>query len=343
MPYPRTSPEPCPEPLSAPLRCRPRTMRPLLLCAPRRRCPTALLVLLVLLTEVPLGTAASALHRRDKVDLSDAHRGEDEFYPVPNSNIYCRKCPAGTYVAEHCKEQNGFSKCLPCKDNEYIKYPNGLLMCFDCRTCREDEVQLSPCRAVQDTQCACRNGTFCSPEHPCEMCQKCRPRCPNGEVELAPCTSSSDRRCGPPTTTHSLSTTWIVIIVVVIVVFVVLFFICVYCCCCRSTGDRRDLSGKPCSMMDYLLQRLTRFQNRRLGTQDNRHNESLFQDPLLPSNPAEVSPSAPGAEVMVPRTSQPTVKPRKKLVPVEGVQPYECAPRPLEEVRPSPEPAGERH
>uniref|UniRef100_A0A8V5H1C6 Uncharacterized protein n=1 Tax=Melopsittacus undulatus TaxID=13146 RepID=A0A8V5H1C6_MELUD len=157
--------------------------------------------------EVPLGTAASALHRRDKVDLSDAHRGEDEFYPVPNSNIYCRKCPAGTYVAEHCKEQNGFSKCLPCKDNEYIKYPNGLLMCFDCRTCREDEVQLSPCRAVQDTQCACRNGTFCSPEHPCEMCQKCRPRCPNGEVELAPCTSSSDRRCGPPTTTHSLSST----------------------------------------------------------------------------------------------------------------------------------------
>lgn len=38
-----------------------------------------------------------------------------------------------------------------------------------------DQVELSPCRADRNTQCACKNGTFCSPDHPCEMCQKCQP------------------------------------------------------------------------------------------------------------------------------------------------------------------------
>ncbi|NWX42473.1 TR10B factor, partial [Steatornis caripensis] len=109
-------------------------------------------------------------------------------------------------------EQNGSSKCLPCKEDEYIEYPNDFPRCLGCRTCREDQVELSPCRAISDTQCACRNGTFCSPDHPCEMCQKCRPRCPKGEVELAPCTPHSDRRCGPPTGTFSSSSNnWIVI------------------------------------------------------------------------------------------------------------------------------------
>uniref|UniRef100_A0A663ED38 TNF receptor superfamily member 10b n=1 Tax=Aquila chrysaetos chrysaetos TaxID=223781 RepID=A0A663ED38_AQUCH len=112
---------------------------------------------------------------------------------------------AGTYVAEPCKKQNASSKCLPCKENEYIEYPNDFPKCLGCRTCREgrNQVELSPCQAVRDTQCACKNGTFCSPDHPCEMCQKCRPRCPKGEVELAPCTPHSDRQCGPPTGTFS--------------------------------------------------------------------------------------------------------------------------------------------
>ncbi|KAM4644881.1 tumor necrosis factor receptor superfamily member 10A-like isoform 2-T2 [Amazona ochrocephala] len=240
-PGPRSPPEPCAgPPLSAPLRSLSRKVSSLLRCAPRRRCPPLLLVLLVLITEVSLGTAASALHRRDKLYLFDAGRGEEDFYLDQSSNIYCRKCTA-------------------------------------------DEVELSPCRATQNRQCACRNGTFCSPEHPCEMCQKCRPRCPKGEVELAPCTPSSDRRCGLPTTTSpGLS---------------------------RDTGD---LSGKPCSLM--LLQRVIRFRSRSLGTHDNRLNERFSQDPLLSS--------APGAEVMVPGTSQPSVKPRKRLVPVEGAEDY---------------------
>ncbi|NXD71909.1 TNR26 factor, partial [Eolophus roseicapillus] len=244
-------------------------------------------------------TAASALDRRDRLDLFDAGREEEEFYLVQSSNIYCRKCPAGTYVGDHCKEQKGFSKCLPCKDNEYIEYPSDLPNCFGCRTCREDEVELSPCRAVQDTQCACRNGTFCSPEHPCEMCQKCRPRCPTGEVELAPCTPLSDRRCGPPTTTSSLSTLWIAIIsVMVTAVFVVLLCLLMYCCCSLPSQDHpAQLVCASLRPQDYLMQRLMRFRNRSLGTQDNRLNECFSQDPLLSRTPGPVTPSAPGPEV----------------------------------------------
>ncbi|NXF31084.1 TR10B factor, partial [Nyctibius bracteatus] len=100
-------------------------------------------------------------------------------------------------------EQNDSSKCLPCKEDEYIEYPNDFPKCLGCRTCREDQVELSSCRAISDTRCACRNGTFCSPDHPCEMCQKCRPRCSKDEVELAPCTPDSDRQCRPATGTFS--------------------------------------------------------------------------------------------------------------------------------------------
>ncbi|XP_052661546.1 tumor necrosis factor receptor superfamily member 10A-like isoform X1 [Harpia harpyja] len=273
--------------------------------------------------EASLGTAAATLNRRDKLDALDRSRGGEEFYQDQDSGHYCKKCPAGTYVAEHCKQQNTSSKCLPCKEDEYIEYPNDFPKCLGCRTCREDQVELSPCQAVRDTQCACKNGTFCSPDHPCEMCQKCRPRCPKDEVEQAPCTPHSDRQCGPPTGTFSGSSNNLIatIVVVVIVVALVLALLLWRCCCRRSPGDGRDLSGKSCSVMDYLLRQLTRFQRGGLGTQDNIRNERFSRDQLLPRAPGLVTPSAPGPEVMVPRSSHPSVKPRRNLVPVQGKDP----------------------
>ncbi|NWZ55496.1 TR10B factor, partial [Haliaeetus albicilla] len=171
-------------------------------------------------------------------------------------------------------EQNGSSKCLPCKEDEYIEYPNSFTKCLGCRTCREaDQVELSPCQAVRDTQCACKNGTFCSPDHPCEMCQKCRPQCPKDEVEQAPCTPHSDRQCGPPTGTFSG----------------------------LSTLPSRDRSTRlVCAFLllqDYLWRQLTRYQRGGLGTQDNIRNERFSRDQLLPRAPGLVTPSAPGPEV----------------------------------------------
>ncbi|XP_064897036.1 tumor necrosis factor receptor superfamily member 10A isoform X2 [Columba livia] len=286
----------------------------------RTSLPRRCLPLLLLLTEFALGTAAAPVNRRD---LSDPSTGRRYFYQVQDSDRYCKMCPAGTYVTEHCVEPNGTSKCLPCNKSEYIEYPNGFHRCFGCRTCREDQVELSPCRADRNTQCACKPGTFCSPDHSCEMCQKCRPRCPQGEVELAPCTPHSDRQCGPPTGTSSgLSNTLIavisVLVVIVCVLLLVLFYICHRCC---SSGDGRDLSGKSCSVVDYLVRQLPCSQRGGLGTQDNIHNEEVSRDQLLDLNSGSVTPRAPELEEVMPRTSYTDVKPRRKLVSVPGEDP----------------------
>ncbi|XP_051496887.1 tumor necrosis factor receptor superfamily member 22-like isoform X3 [Apus apus] len=270
-------------------------MRGSLPCAPRRLC-----LPLLLLVEVTLGTPAAPLNRRDKLYPLDPTRDGEDFYQVQDSHLYCRKCPAGTYVAEHCKEQNGSSKCLPCKKDEYIEYPNDFPKCLGCQTCREDQVELSPCRATSNTQCVCRNGTFCSPDHPCEMCQKCRPRCPEGEVELAPCTPHSDRRCGPATTTSGLAGRWIVLIVLGLLVVVLLgVFVLWQCYRCHSSGDGKNLSSKSCSVMDYLRQQLRKLQQGGRGTQDNIRNEHFWQDQLLLGASSSVTPSAPGPEKII--------------------------------------------
>ncbi|KAM6395529.1 tumor necrosis factor receptor superfamily member 10B-like [Rhynochetos jubatus] len=277
--------------------------------------------------EVALESAAAALERRDVLVPLDPSREGEEFYQVPDGSRYCRKCPAGSYVSEPCTEQHGHSKCLPCKANEYIEYPNDFPKCLGCRTCREDQVELSPCRSVSNTQCACKNGTFCSPDHPCEMCQKCRPRCPKDKVEQAPCTPYSDRQCGPPTDTFSSSSSTQIIVVMAVVGAGVLFglSVCLWKYYCRrSRGDGADLSWKSRSVVDYLVRQLTRYQRGGLGTQDNIRNEQFSRDQLLHRASGSVTPSAPGLEVLVPETSCPSVKPRKKLVPVQGRDPPSC-------------------
>ncbi|NXK55296.1 TR10B factor, partial [Chauna torquata] len=215
-------------------------------------------------------------------------------------------------------EQNASSKCLPCKEDEYIEYPNDFSKCLGCRTCREDQVELSPCSATRDTQCACRNGTFCSPDHPCEMCQKCRSRCPKDQVEIAPCTPHSDLQCGPPMGTFSSSY--------------------------RLWPSRAGSCAAPSAVIaalartrglqlgcfvflshqDYLVLQLTRCRQGGLGMWDNIRNEQFYQDQqreLLPAVPGSVAPSAPGLEKMAPRTSYPIAKARRNLVPVPGEDP----------------------
>uniref|UniRef100_A0A8C4U7Y2 Uncharacterized protein n=1 Tax=Falco tinnunculus TaxID=100819 RepID=A0A8C4U7Y2_FALTI len=269
-----------------------------------------------------LGPAAAALDKRETFEPLDPSRGGGEFYQVQDSDLYlkqyCRKCPAGTYVAQHCKEQNGSSKCLPCKEGEYTQYPNDFLSCLGCQRCREDQVELSPCHAVRNTQCACKSGTFCSPFQPCELCQKCRSRCPKDEVEQAPCTPHSDRQCGPPTDT--LSSSSVNLIVIFVVITVVTLVLCMCCCCCPQ-GHGRQLSRKSCNIVDYLMRQLTSYQRRGPGTHDNHHNEQIFQDQLLSTVSVSAAPSAVRPEVMVPRTSCPIVKSRRNLVPVQGEDP----------------------
>ncbi|XP_038022871.2 tumor necrosis factor receptor superfamily member 10B isoform X1 [Anas platyrhynchos] len=299
---------------SFPNRSAPRRMRPALRPPCHRGC------LPLLLAEAVLSVAASVEVRWDR-DLT--RKGED-FYQVQDSDLYCRMCPAGTYVAEHCKEQNGSSTCLPCDEDGYIEYPNRFDKCLRCWTCREDQVELSPCSATRNTQCACRNGTFCSPDHPCEMCQKCRTRCPSGQVKIAPCTPHSDLQCGPPTGSISGSSTITIIIILVIVALVVgLLLVLLWKRCCRhpAAGDSRDLGRKSGQVVHYLVLQLTRMLAGRAGDADNIRNEHLSQDQERGLLPAVGAPDAPGLEEVAARTSDPAVKPQKILVPVPGEDP----------------------
>ncbi|NXV95116.1 TR10B factor, partial [Calonectris borealis] len=217
-------------------------------------------------------------------------------------------------------EQNGSSKCLPCKEDEYIEYPNDFTKCLGCRTCREDQVELSPCRAVSDTQCACRNGTFCSPDHPCEMCQKCRPRCPEGEVEQAPCTPHSDRRCGPPTgTVPKSSNPWIILVGILVgLVLLSLISVCLYCVCC-SRGEH-GVRGNPWSA--HPGQGLWVGRGTCLGEEGSHH---CFHLPGggrdLSGKSCSVLVSGRDGGGVVALTSYPSVQPRKNLVPVQGKDP----------------------
>ncbi|KAF1625048.1 Tumor necrosis factor receptor superfamily member 10B, partial [Eudyptes filholi] len=208
-------------------------------------------------------------------------------------------------------EQNGSSKCLPCKEDEYIEYPNDFTKCLGCRTCREDQVELSPCRAVSDTQCACRNGTFCSPDHPCEMCQKCRPRCPENEVELAPCTPHSDRQCGPPTGTFSDSSSKYMSVPLCSVVLGRGLMLSSAFTKLISLGELPGLDHGFCMEMAGELPGL-----------DHGFCMEMARGllPLFWVQDCKICLTL-SFQVTEPRTSYPNVKPRRNLVPVEGKDP----------------------
>ncbi|XP_066839686.1 tumor necrosis factor receptor superfamily member 10A isoform X3 [Anser cygnoides] len=221
-------------------------MRSALRLSSRRGC------LPLLLAKAVLSTAAAVEVRRDRVDLLELSRKGEDFYQVQDSGWYCRLCPAGTYVAEHCKEQNGSSTCLPCEADGYVEYPSHFGRCLRCWTCREDQVELSPCNATRNTQCVCKNGTFCSPDHPCEMCQKCQSRCPSGQVKIAPCTPHSDLLCGPPT--GSFSGSYMIVIVIIVALAAVLLLLLLWKRCCRhpAAGDSRDLGRKSGNVVEVV-------------------------------------------------------------------------------------------
>ncbi|NXX81490.1 TR10B factor, partial [Urocolius indicus] len=221
--------------------------------------------------------------------------------------------------------------CQPCKDEEFIEYPNDFPKCLDCTTCREDQVELSPCKATRDRQCICRNGTFCSPDHPCEMCQKCRPRCPQDEVEQAPCTPYSDRRCGPPTSTPGAAKGLLLgsglhsVLVAVSCQSPLQFHAGAEQSALLSSGqDPRGSSGPARDLLS-------------LRSQETLGCPGDVSSPPVPTAPKERERMSGLGTAFVPglggcyrtlsfqgvvsTTSSPSEKPRKKLVPVEGKDP----------------------
>ncbi|CAN8205928.1 unnamed protein product [Coccothraustes coccothraustes] len=278
---------------------------------PRRRWVPVLL----LVTAAYLGADAVTLRRRDSLDsLDPGWLGEDDYYRK-SDGLYCKKCPAGTYISKECEEQRGSSTCVSCGAGEYTEYPNAFPSCQQCSVCREDQVELSPCQPQRNTVCVCRNGTFCPPEHPCEMCQKCQPRCPDGQVVLKPCTPSSDLQCGPDTDT---SPNLKVIIPVILVMAPILILIGIALCCwkrhCSSSKDGRPLSRTACDMVNSMFQKLP-WRKRENVEEDNNINTQTER---------EQHDRAPERQEMLPRESE---RPWTSLVPVPGCKPCQALQR----------------
>ncbi|NXK41531.1 TR10B factor, partial [Piprites chloris] len=207
-------------------------------------------------------------------------------------------------------EQNGSSECVPCKGEEFMEYPNVFHSCYECRKCREDQVELSPCQATRNTECACKEGTFCDPNLPCEMCEKCQPRCPEGQVVLSPCTPYSDLQCGPAKGTGS-SYLWIIIPVGT--VLLILLFICKYPSCSPGLLGPLDTVCASLLPQNYLMQKLSWYGRVNVGTQDNDLNEQRSRDQPLPG--------AVESQEMLQSAPSPRARPRRDLVPQTGKEP----------------------
>ncbi|XP_074837763.1 tumor necrosis factor receptor superfamily member 10B-like isoform X2 [Carettochelys insculpta] len=181
--------------------------------------------------------------------LSRSTEGSD-FYK--HEDRLCKKCAAGFHLVDHCSTPNTSGSCAPCKEGlEFTEYPNALPKCLSCRVCRKDEVQLSPCNSSKNTQCACKNGTFCSPDHPCEICHRCRTSCPIGEVQVSSCTRQSDIQCahptGPPPAAGSI-TARIAVGILVPLLLLVLLSVYVWHKCSHSYSSGGNHTKKSASL-----------------------------------------------------------------------------------------------
>ncbi|XP_029451913.1 tumor necrosis factor receptor superfamily member 21 isoform X2 [Rhinatrema bivittatum] len=107
-----------------------------------------------------------------------------------NKELLCDKCPAGTYVSKHCKE-NTLRECSPCSPGTFTKHENGIDRCHVCREpCQRPMVERAPCTALSDRECSCPPGNFLSNDI-------CTPHtlCPAGWGVKKKGSETEDARC----------------------------------------------------------------------------------------------------------------------------------------------------
>lgn len=70
-----------------------------------------------------------------------------------------------TYVAKKCTELGG----------QVICQSKAVCFVFTWSMCPlfADQVAAKPCTPTSNTECQCKEGFFCLPHHPCEVCKKC--------------------------------------------------------------------------------------------------------------------------------------------------------------------------
>uniref|UniRef100_A0A8C6KG37 Tumor necrosis factor receptor superfamily, member 1a n=1 Tax=Nothobranchius furzeri TaxID=105023 RepID=A0A8C6KG37_NOTFU len=105
--------------------------------------------------------------------------------------ICCNKCPAGFKLVAECHSEGHRSNCTPCparhcKSFNFVNFS----------AAARNEVEVSPCRAAQNTICGCKVGYYKnhidSETVECLKCSRCKP----DETEEHACTRERDTVCG---------------------------------------------------------------------------------------------------------------------------------------------------
>ncbi|XP_059406838.1 hematopoietic death receptor isoform X1 [Carassius carassius] len=172
------------------------------------------LVILLLLNAVhaakihlDLAWAQGSIKNRSSRDVSCR-----EGFEYEHDNICCLNCPAGTYVKKACVAPSEKGVCEPCEFDKYTEHDNGLRKCLSCTKCRIDQETKEKCTNTQNTQCKCKQGSFCLPDQACEVCKKCR-RCREDEEVEKSCTDTSNTVCRKRSSSgNSKSVTLIVVV-----------------------------------------------------------------------------------------------------------------------------------
>nr|XP_036869645.1 tumor necrosis factor receptor superfamily member 21 isoform X1 [Manis javanica] len=88
--------------------------------------------------------------------------------------LTCDKCPAGTYVSEHCTNTS-LRVCSSCPVGTFTRHENGIEKCHDCsQPCPWPMIERLPCAALTDRECTCPPGMFqfnatCAPHTVCPV------------------------------------------------------------------------------------------------------------------------------------------------------------------------------
>lgn len=79
---------------------------------------------------------------------------------VTGQVLTCDKCPAGTYVSEHCTNTS-LRVCSSCPVGTFTRHENGIEKCHQCsQPCPWPMVEKLPCAALTDRECTCPPGMF---------------------------------------------------------------------------------------------------------------------------------------------------------------------------------------
>ncbi|XP_074166824.1 tumor necrosis factor receptor superfamily member 21 [Sminthopsis crassicaudata] len=171
---------------------------------PRAAMITRSFFLLIFLTTTP-AQPKQLTSEQDAMNLFGTYL---HFDSATGHWLTCDKCPAGTFVSEHCTNTT-LRVCSRCPPGTFTRHENGIQKCHNCsQPCQHPMVEKLPCTALTDRECACPPGSFqsngtCVPHTVCPVGWGVRKKgtetedvrckqCPSGTFSDVP---SSVRKC----------------------------------------------------------------------------------------------------------------------------------------------------